>query len=1305
MGECYYDMGGYFIISGKEKTVICQEKFGDNMIYIKEYNDTLTIKQPYIISAEIHSVSEDPSKPIRYTAVRMVAQSAKFLNKQLVIDIPNVTSPVPLFILMRALGVISDKAIIEMCLLDMDKNENLIDLFIPSIHNANKIFTQQLALEYISTFVKRKTISATMEILMNYFLPHVGELNFLDKAYFIGFMVYKLLRVYNKQELSTDRDNFKYKRVELSGNLIYNLFREYYQIQNRNIETIIDKEFYYNVGQYNKSLESFISLVYNNQTLIFKEKIVETGFKKAFKGNWGATSNTKKLGVVQDLNRLSWNSFISHLRKINLQMDAGSKLVKPRLLNSSQWGIIDPVDTPDGGNIGTHKHLSLGAIITSGTSAYPIIHWIKNTFSSSFKILQECTPKILSRFTKIFINGIWIGIMENPIENVNLMKLYRRNGLIPIYTSITYNFESNIIYIYTDSGRLMRPIYYIENGKPSYDREYVLNILRSKNFKWDNLTSGFMKKNDENYDTKNGKIYEITDLYSSEENNKDETEEVKEISKSKSKSKEKSKSKTKQNNDNIDNDVIDIDVIDNNDNDNDNNNDNDVELQYTSKGGNKNTFLEKYKAIIDYMDTSEEENVLIAMTPEDMKYNKYYTHLEIDPSLILGVLGNLIPFPECNQLPRDLFSCGHSKQAVGVFHSNYQLRIDKTVLVLNNGQVPLIKSKYLEYFNEEQLPYGVNTIVAIMSYTGYNVEDAILINEGSIKRGLFRTTYYTGYQSYEESSKVSGKSINSYFSNVLSKAVTGIKRGADYTHLDEFGLVKENTPVNDKTVLIGKIVSDSTSPTFSDDSTVPKKGQLGYVDKAFITEGEEGFRIAKVRIREMRIPSLGDKMASRNGQKGTVGLIIPEQDMPYAEDGTRPDIIINPHALPSRMTIGQLVECLFGKVCCLYGAYGNCTAFSSNGPNTQKYGELLNNVGFHSSGNQVLYSGYTGEQLHSDIFIGPTYYMRLKHMVKDKINYRSTGPRTILTRQSVHGRALDGGLRLGEMEKDGLIAHGMSKFLNASFLDRGDAYYMAICNKTGTIAIYNDALNLFLSPFSDGPVQFETNLNGNLNIKSITRFGRSFSILKVPYSLKLAMQELQAMNVQLRIITEENINNLMNMSYSNNLSKILKVDEPLEQFIPDYVKLVETKLYENNQKYLKINNIYTSVSQHTDINLYQKEQEIEPKIIPKQEYNKTSKYTPKSPDYSPPQYNPKSPNYPPESPQYNPKSKSPEYPPPQYTPKSPDYPPPQYNSKSPDYPPESPQYNPNILTTIVDEAKTENNKEENDTTHLKTINL
>jgi hypothetical protein len=652
------------------------------------------------------------------------------------------------------------------------------------------------------------------------------------------------------------------------------------------------------------------------------------------------------------------------------------------------------------------------------------------------------------------------------------------------------------------------------------------------------------------------------------------------------------------------------------------------------------------KAIIDYIDPSESEDTFIALN-SDVAHTDKHTHVEIHESFIFGMMCNLIIFPENNPPVRNSFSCGQSKQAVSLYHTNYNVRMDKTAVVLNNGQIPLVKSRFMEHINHEENPYGENVIVAIMCYTGYNVEDAILINEGALKRGLFRTTYYSTYEAHEEMSKTGDIVSDKKFTNIESlENVVGTKPGYDYSKLDQYGIIQENTEINDKTVLIG-LTTNSGKDKRVDGSKMPKKGQLGIVDKTFITEGEEGERIAKVRIREERIPNLGDKMASRSGQKGTIGMVIPECDMPFTRDGIRPDLIINPHAIPSRMTIGQLVECIIGKASAIYGAFGDCTAFNNNGSKIGVYGELLSNVGFHSSGNEILYNGMTGEQIETEIFIGPTYYMRLKHMVKDKINYRPSGPRTALTRQPVSGRANDGGLRIGEMERDVVISHGAANFLKESMMERGDKYYMAVCNQTGMIAVYNPSKNLFMSPMADGPLQFTGSLDGKtMNIIHMTRFGRSFSVIEIPYSFKLLIQELQTINMQMRIITEDNISQIENMSYSKNIEKLMMIPgATLDDVRADIRKTL------NKDKEMP-------------------ETPESPESPP---------YPSTSPAYNP--MMPESPPYPSTSPAYNPmtpestsyEASSPPYNPfapesPTFNPTTPDEPPP-FNPTTPDEPP------------------------------------
>ena len=1107
MGECRNDIGGYFIIDGKEKVLVPQEKFADNMLYIKKNNPD----ELYSYSAIIRTVSEDSSKPVRTLKVHMVAPTPEKTFGNFVVELPNVRKPIPFMIVMRALGIISDKDIMRHCLLDLKKNESYLDLLIPSVHDAGLIFTQQLALEYICSFMKQETTYHAIEILMNYFLPNIGELNFISKAYYLGHMIFSILKVHTGLEQPTDRDSFTYKRVELSGALIYELFNEYYLKQKKDIFLNIEKDIYYHHtvkdGEGEKVVldhEKTMSVINTNYKDYFKNKIVEKGFKKGFKGNWGASSHTKRLGIIQDLNRLSFNSYISQLRKINLPLDASAKVVGPRLLHSTQWGIIDPIDTPDGGNIGLHKHMSMGSCISTGYASEKILIWMKEHVN--LYTLEESYSEYIYQNTKVFINGAWVGFVVQPFDVVNEIKVYRRLGLIPLYTSVSFHIQKNSIFVFTDSGRISRPLYYISvDNVPSAFTSKNIERLIDTDLKWNDICYGFNERILDKFD--NRKIYDVDELYD------------------------------------------------------------------TSKKSLENIVMDT--GIIDFVDTSEAESSLIAVDYKKIiDKSRKYTHLEIHTSLIFGVMGNQIIYPENNPPTRNLFSCGQTKQAVSMYHSNYQNRIDKAGIVLNCGQIPLVKSRYMKYINNEELPYGVNTIVAIMSYTGYNVEDAILVNKGALDRGLFRTTYYNMYEVKEESSDVPGSTANSKFMKVTNENVKKLKhRGHDYDQLDENGVVKLNTRVNEKMIMIGKATQEDSSDGYNDDSLVPKKGQMGYVDKVYISDNEEGFRIAKVRIRDERIPAIGDKMASRAGQKGTIGLVIPEEDMPYTANGVKPDLIINPHAIPSRMTIGQLTECILGKLCVEKGTFGDCTPFLKEGPKEEVIGNMLSDLGYHSTGDDILYNGMTGEQLSGSVFMGPTYYMRLKHMVKDKINHRSTGPITLLTRQSVHGRANDGGLRIGEMERDGVVAHGATQFLKESFTIRGDDYKMAVCNHTGNIAVYNVQKKQFYSPMVDGPLKYTEPINENSRIKNISKYGRSFSIVRVPYTLKLLIQELQSMNIQMRIITEDNMNDLPSMSYSDNITKltnkpdIIKHGRDTQQTIRDQLAKDKERELEKKTKY------------------------------------------------------------------------------------------------------------------------------------------
>ena len=1236
MGEDPADVGGYFIIDGKEKVIMSQEKFADNALYIqKDVNDLISY------SAKIRSVSEDASKPMRMLSIKMMKEQAQSSNGQIVVSIPNVRKAVPLFIVMRALGVISDKEIATYCLLDLNRYSHYMESLRPSVHDAGSIFTQQAALKYISSLTKGKTIEHALQILMIYFLPHIGELNFKQKALYLGYVVKRILAVAHNDEKPTDRDSYIFKRIEISGTLIYELFREYYTLQQKDIFLKMDKEYFYATKKSAKSYQNadFLNLIIENQSLIFNSRITEDGFRRAFKGDWGAEAHTKRPGALQDLSRLSFFSTVAQLRKTNTPIAAdGAKIVGPRLLNATQWGILCPIHSPDGGNVGLHKHLAILTHITKRQSGYPFIEYLRQN-GFNMQLLEECKLSYLANVTKIFVNGAWVGVTTKPKELRNKLLLHRRNGLFNIFTSIRWNIERGEVLIQTDSGRPCHPLFHIVGDELSYEKGDIIDRLANKTISWKECLIGTGKRKIETSIT-NEKIYSLESVF------------------------------------------------------------------------DKNANLENTSAIVEYIDTQEMEGIMLAsdMEKNDAFVKNKVTHKEIHSSAILSMMANMVIFPSTNPYPRNAFSCGQSKQAVSMYHTNYQNRLDKSSILLNYGQNPLVRSRYYEPITKNKHPYGVNAIVAIMCYTGYNVEDAVIINKAALDRGIFRTTYFNVYESEEEISKVGEIETESKFMNIEAHDVIGLKTGYDYSHLDpKSGLIRENSEVNDKTILIGKATKSLTSDElYVDESMGPKKGQLGYVDKSFMTTTEGGKRLAKIRIRHDRIPAIGDKFCSRAGQKGTIGIVMEEKDMPFNADGLRPDIIVNPHALPSRMTIGHLVEVLIGKACVITGAIGDSTAFNSKGPKEKIFGSVLTQNGFNSTGNEIMYNGMTGEQLETEVYFGPTYYLRLKHMVKDKINYRARGPRTVLTRQTVQGRSNDGGLRIGEMDRDAVISHGMSQFITESMMERGDKYFMAICNQSGTIAVYNENRNIFLSPMTDGPLKFVENLEGGLNIVPISRFGRDFSIVKVPYAFKLLYQELQAMNIQMRIITADNVDELTSMRKSNNVFKLTGKDS------------LNKVIAETTEKLKKDNSAYKTISEDRNEPLEEEEEmedlfddwvgeSLDPTVIPQEKIDiplyigaevildndinqkykiiseednddpwKANKYkivndTGNELEVFPtrlkivstsPDYVPVSPDYVPVSPDYVPVS-------PDYVPVSPDYVP-----VSPDYVPKSPPLNP-----------------------------
>lgn len=437
-------------------------------------------------------------------------------------------------------------------------------------------------------------------------------------------------------------------------------------------------------------------------------------------------------------------------------------------------------------------------------------------------------------------------------------------------------------------------------------------------------------------------------------------------------------------------------------------------------------------------------------------------------------------------------NCAMGKQALGIYMSNFNNRIDTMGNILNYPQKPLVFTKLSKYTYSNDLPSGTNAIVAIMTHTGFNQEDSVMINRASLDRGLFTSTYYKAFR--DQCTKNHSTGEEEIFTNPENSVNV---KPFSYSKLDDTGFVPKNTYIDGNDIIIGKVMPKKTNGVniYQDNSTCMKANDDGYIDMNYTNINSDGYKFCKVRVRKNRRPEIGDKLASRSAQKGTIGMIYNQEDMPFTKNGVTPDIIMNPHAIPSRMTMAQLMECIMGKASCHIGAMGDCTPFTNC--SVESIAQVLELSGMERYGNEILYNGRTGEQIKTEIFIGPTYYQRLKHMVTDKLHSRgSNGPIVMLTRQPSEGRARNGGLRLGEMERDAVLSHGMSSFLKERMLDVSDNYRVFICKNCGMFA----------------------NANPDKNIYKCVNCQHASDIIqtRIPYAFKLLSQELYTMNIMLR---------------------------------------------------------------------------------------------------------------------------------------------------------------------------------------------
>jgi len=1011
-GECKYDAGGYFIINGSEKTVLGQERAAENRVYCFNIskNDT-----KYTWKAEIKSVPD--FKCISPKQIYMMISSKNNgFGLPICIQIPRVKQPIPLFIIFRALGILSDKEICDYILLDisLEKYKPMLENLQASIIEANKYMTYEDAIKYITGFVSYTPINMdketgamkkrlfTLEVLQNDLFPHCQTLK--QKIYFLGYMTNKLLQANFEWIKGDDRDSYINKRIDLTGTSLNNLFRNYFNKLVKDMEKQIVKEI--KTGSW-RSKEDYINIInLTNVYKIIKSNTIENGFKRALStGDFGIKhTNSNKVGVAQVLNRLTYIASLSHLRRVSTPTDKSGKLVPPRKLHSTSWGFLCPAETPEGASVGVVKNMSYMAHITIHSNSNSLYDYI---LPNILKIDDETVSPIFTyNKVKVFINGAWIGIALNPEELYTQLKEMKYKGIINIYTSVIFDYKLQEIRVCNDSGRVTRPLLRVKNNNVLLTKQIMCD-LKDNNLSWDDLLL-------------NCKI--------------DDT-------------------------------------------------------------------------VIEYVDPEEQSFSMIATKPKDIitinnNIINRYTHCEIHPSTIFGVVASCIPYPDHNQSPRNTYQCAQAKQAMGIYATNFNERMDKTSYVLTYPTRPLVDTRVMNLIKLNENPSGCNINVAIMTHTGYNQEDSLLVNKGSIDRGLLQITI-NHTEKDEDKQKINGD--EEIRCKPDASKTKGMKFG-NYNKVNSKGVVPENTLIENRDIIIAKVTpikenrNDHTKVIkYEDGSKQYRTVEETYIDKNYIDRNGDGYSFAKVRLRALRKPVIGDKFSSRHGQKGTVGNIIPEEDMPFTRNGVRPDIIINPHAIPSRMTIGQLKETLLGKVLVELGLFGDGTSFGELDVDT--ISTKLLELGYEAHGNELMYNGLTGEQIECSVFMGPVFYQRLKHMVNDKQHSRSIGPMVNLTRQPAEGRSRDGGLRFGEMERDCMVSHGASRFTRGRMYDASDKYQVYVCKKCGLIASYNDQLHIHCCRTCDNRVDF--------------------AYVEIPYACKLLFQELTTMNVVPRIMTEK----------------------------------------------------------------------------------------------------------------------------------------------------------------------------------------
>ena len=1027
-GEDPLDPGGYFIINGTERVLISTEDLAPNRVTV-EINNRYAKRTEV---AKIFSQKDGMRKPLTVEKRR---------DGMLMVKISTAgTTPIPVVLLMRALGIDNDQEIFT-AIAGPTETFKYIVANINEV-NDNEEYAVQNMLEAHEWLQKKFAAGQQKDyrearvdqLLDRELLPHLGDqgTDRKKKAVFLGRIVRQVLEMAMHSKEPNDKDHYANKRVRLAGDLIEDLFRVSSNQLARDLKYQLERH-------HNRKRELRI-------TSCLRPDVLTSKIMHALAtGNWvGGRS-----GVSQLLDRTTYLAALSHMRRVTSPLVRSQPHFEARDLHPTHWGRLCPNETPEGQNCGLVKN----AAQMIDVSEYISEQDVRNQLDE----LDVYQPDDWSDGDRVHVNGDIYGIHKRGTNLVRHFKSARRRGTIPPEVSIRYDSENRDIFINTDKGRILRPLLILYDGAPRLTSQH-LEALNAGEMTFRNLVNeGIIEWVD---------AEEEEDLYIA----------PKPFVLPATVPKGKCAGRP------ITNESV----------------------EWTNLGEPGATEA-KLKAKIRMPNNDWE----VASFSVPLEYTPEHTHCEIDPQLVLGVCASLIPYPEHNSTPRVTGGTAMVKQSLGLPSSNYRLRPDTRAHILHYPQRSITRTRAMETTNFDERPGGQNFIVAIMSLHGYNMQDAVIMNRGSIDLGLGRSTFMRTYNA--ERRRFPGGQVEEIEKPGTSlQEVKGLKPDESYVHLEGDGLPLPEKYLEGGDVLVGKtspprFLEESSGGAFlmaqerRESSMLVRHGEKGWVDNVYVTESLDSGRMVRVMVRSHKVPEVGDKFASRHGQKGVIGRLVDPEDMPFTAEGIVPDLIINPHAIPSRMTVAHVLEMIGGKVGSLEGRRIDGTAFRGEKEGSLRDGLIRN--GFAHSGRETMINGETGQAYPAEIFIGCIYYQRLHHLVSSKIHARSRGRVQILTRQPTEGRARQGGLRFGEMERDCLIAHGASMVIKDRLLDESDGIDMYVCAQSGHLAWYDPKRRTYVSPIhGDGAEVYK---------------------VQTSYAFKLLLDEMKSLGVAMRLELED----------------------------------------------------------------------------------------------------------------------------------------------------------------------------------------